>query len=335
MWHPAVRVRPQREECILKKITKRIGTVWGRLAGGLTVLLIVGLVYQAAATSANRPALPPGGSLVDVGGYRLFLQTMGTAGSNPTVVFDSGLGTASSTANWSLVAPELAKHTQVVTYDRAGYGFSDDTDAPRTSARLAEDLHTLLHTAGIPGPYLLVGHSLGGFTVRMFAHRYPAEVAGVVLVDAAQEDQYHEDSSMLPYQVARTVGLVRGLGTAGFLSDTDPVDGHLAPGDARLMKEFVYARLANATQRSEAATAWTAGNRNDLHTARATGFGDKPLVVLTSAQNMTNMPDWGPLQHAQLGLSTRSRQEIIDSGHGIHWEQPQAVINAVTGLLPR
>lgn len=119
--------------------------------------------------------------MIDVGGYRLHLSQAGTTA--PTVVFESGLGEDTST--WSKVQPEVAKFARTAMYDRAGIGKSDPLPGSQTRDMLtmARSLHTLLHSANIPGPYILVGHSLGGALIQIFAHMYPKEIAGLVLVD--------------------------------------------------------------------------------------------------------------------------------------------------------
>ncbi|MFI5497029.1 alpha/beta fold hydrolase [Actinoplanes sp. NPDC051859] len=314
---------------MLRTVLKRSGKVFTWFIGVVAVLALVGFVFQNGATKANAPDLPPGGRMVDVGDYRLFLQTSGTKRNGPTVVFDSGYGTAASTADWSRIVPDVAKVTQVVTYDRAGYGFSDDTGSARTSERLAEDLHTLLRKADVPGPYLLVGHSLGGFTVRTFAQQYPDEVAGAVLIDAAQEDGPREEMPLGALLVGRKVGLVRALGAVGLYPPVGNAEKFLEPADAGLIAELTYARMSDAAQRSEFEEAFTDANRDQLRATRTAGFGDKPLVVVTSSRNVQANPQWGPLQEAQLKLSSRARQVVVDSGHYVHWEQPQSVIDAI------
>src|ERR1700737_3336654 len=124
------------------------------------------------------------GKLVDAGGFRLNLYCMGRG--SPTVVFDSGWEDWAPA--WSKVQPEVAKWTRACSYDRAGAGFSDPGRMPRTSVRIAQELRTALHHAGIAGPYILVGHAFGGDNVRTFADLYMREVAGLVLVDADSDD---------------------------------------------------------------------------------------------------------------------------------------------------
>jgi pimeloyl-ACP methyl ester carboxylesterase len=118
---------------------------------------------------------------VDIGGYRLHM--VGSGSRPPAVVFESGLGEELYT--WDDVRPKVAQFARTVCYDRAGIGQSDPSPRPRTILAMATDLHSLLHAARIPPPYILVGHSLGGMLVQVFAHSYPTEVAGLVLVDPA------------------------------------------------------------------------------------------------------------------------------------------------------
>lgn len=124
---------------------------------------------------SSRPAAPPPiGRLVDIGGYRLHLACQGKG--SPTVVMEAAIGETGLL--WSLVQPAVAQTTRACVYDRAGLGWSDPSPSPRTAAVMVEELHTLLATAEVPGPYVLVGHSFGGLLVRLHAARYPQEVAG-------------------------------------------------------------------------------------------------------------------------------------------------------------
>src|SRR5205807_2345860 len=100
---------------------------------------------------------------------------------------------------WSKVQPAVARFTRVCSYDRAGYGWSDTGPGPRTSQQIVKELHLLLMHAQISGPYLLVGHSLGGLNMRLYAYRYPHEVAGMVLLDATSEHQFAQFGKYPPY----------------------------------------------------------------------------------------------------------------------------------------
>ena len=152
----------------------------------LVGLLLLGLSYQAIASALDASHYPPPGKLVDVGGYRLHINCTGTG--SPTVILDAGLGGTS--LDWSKIQPAVARFTRVCSYDRAGYGWSESGPGPRTSQQIVKELHLLLAHAQINGPYVLVGHSVGGLNMRLYAYRYPAEVAGMVLLDSTDEHQY-------------------------------------------------------------------------------------------------------------------------------------------------
>jgi len=163
----------------------------------LGALAVIGAVYQAVATELDQRAYPPPGEMVDVGGYRLHINCVGQG--SPTVILESGLGNMS--ADWANVQPEVAETTRVCAYDRAGTGWSEPGPEPRDPQQIARELHTLLGNAGIDGPYVLVGQSFGGLYVRMFAARYPKEVAGMALVDASHPDMW----TRLPPEVVATL----------------------------------------------------------------------------------------------------------------------------------
>lgn len=191
-------------EKIANSKKKRTGTNafwnWTRCLAKIAVVIFVllvltGVLYQAIASTRDMKRYPPPGRLVDVGGYRLHINSTGEGA--PTVILDAGV--CDYSLHWCLVQPEVAKFTRVCSYDRAGLGWSDAAPPPRTSKKIVRELHTLLEKAEIPGPYVLVGHSFGGYNVRLFAHKYPEEVAGLVLVDAAHENQWPR----LPWSVRR------------------------------------------------------------------------------------------------------------------------------------
>ncbi|HEY5116398.1 MAG TPA: alpha/beta fold hydrolase, partial [Nakamurella sp.] len=147
----------------------------------VTALAAVGAGYHTVAQSINHESaesLP--GQLIDVGDHRLFLSCSGSG--EPTVIMEPGLGETS--AAWGLLAPTVAEHTRVCVYDRAGRGRSEPSPAPQDGDQIAADLHTLLDRAGITGPLVMAGHSLGGLYVLDYTARYPEQVAGMVLVDA-------------------------------------------------------------------------------------------------------------------------------------------------------
>lgn len=161
----------------------------------LPCLTGLGSLYQAIASVRDRRDFPPPGRLVDIDGCRLHLQTAGHG--PPSVVLESGLGGMS--AAWGWIQPETAKFSSVVSYDRAGLGWSGPDLAPKTATLAARRLRALLLKSGVLPPYVLVGHSMGGLFVRVFAALFPDEVAGMVLLDAVHPDQ-HLRSAAVTYQ---------------------------------------------------------------------------------------------------------------------------------------
>ena len=168
----------------LWKWTKRVLV---GIVGLVVFVLLAGVIYQFVATKIDAYRwYPPSSEMVDVGGSSMHLHCTGEGGA-PTVVMDSGLG--GTVLDWQLVQPEVAQFARVCTYDRAGMGWSEPGAQPRTSQQIVEELHALLGNAGVEGPYVLVGHSFGGTNVQLYASQYPNEVAGMVLVDSATEDE--------------------------------------------------------------------------------------------------------------------------------------------------
>src|SRR5258708_5014331 len=150
----------------------------------LIVLALMGFAYEQRARKLEATRFHPPGQLADVGGYRLHLYCTGTAGA--TVVLEHGH--RANYLDWYLVQPEIAKFARVCSYDRAGHGWSDHSPKARVPSVMADELHFLLNASGEKPPYVLVGHSFGGFDSAMFAHKFPEEVAGLVLVDSPHPD---------------------------------------------------------------------------------------------------------------------------------------------------
>ncbi|HLK03792.1 MAG TPA: alpha/beta hydrolase [Candidatus Acidoferrum sp.] len=167
---------------MLKKKLKTAGTI---LVAGCAALILCGFIYERIGRAKDRKRLPQIGRSVDIGGRTLNIFCSGT--ESPAVILDTG-GDNPGLA-WEETRAEIAKFTQACWYDRAGIGWSDSGPYPRTSAANSEDLDELLKRAGIPPPYVMVGGSIGGLNSRVFAGMYAKDTAGVVLDDAAHEDE--------------------------------------------------------------------------------------------------------------------------------------------------
>jgi pimeloyl-ACP methyl ester carboxylesterase len=309
------------------------------LVGLVTLLAVAGGTYQSIASRAEARRSPEAGQLVDVGGYRLKINCTGHG--SPTVVLEAGLSDVS--VEWRHVQPEIARFSRVCSYDRAGYGGSDAGPMPRTSAQIAHELHALLQRAGEAPPYLLVGSSFGGYSVRVFNGEYPDQVVGIVLADATQEDQYEllpaawgriYDSMLNRYKTqARWAPFYIDLGVARL---TLRLEGDVSD-ESYLILQSKYLR-ARASELEMIKTS--------AEQARAAGYiADKPLIVLTGGENSDSMGlskqdfddfhrIWVDELQARLAhLSTKGKQIIIpDSGHDIPSERPDMVVKAVRDI---
>jgi pimeloyl-ACP methyl ester carboxylesterase len=247
-------------------------------------LTAIGGGYQTLANATDQPVAHVAGSrLIDVGGgRRLHIRTVGSGG--PTVILEPGLGeSARAMARW--IAPDVAGTTTVVVYDRAGHGRSDAE--PARGADAARDLHVLLERAHVPGPYVLAGHSLGGMFALTYAHRYPAEVGGIVLLDSMHPRQHNAFAGMDP--LLALVPTLARTGLANLLFDRKDGDPTAQARQVVRDVEEMPAELNRA--------------------AKLTSLGDKPLSVLSAGTG--SLPGWAGQQNDLAALSTDSVHRTI------------------------
>ena len=173
----AEKARPRRGRRILRGIGR--GLKW--LGIGLVALVLLGVTYQTIATEIDRRNYSPRGQLYTINGHQMHIVCKGQG--SPTVILQAG-GAAESLW-WYRVQNQMAEHTRVCAYDRPGMGWSEPTTQPRDALTLVGELHTLLKEAGVPGPYVMAGHSWGAVLTRVYAAQYPQEIAGIALVDSA------------------------------------------------------------------------------------------------------------------------------------------------------
>ena len=312
---------------------------WFRyVAAGVLALFvffgITGALYQTVYAARDRSANPMPGQLVDIGGYRLHIYCAGQG--SPTVIFDAGLG--DSYMSWRKVQPQIARLTKVCSYDRAGLGYSDSSPRARTSKTIAEELHMLLRSAAIPAPYVLVGHSMGGFDVRLYASAYRGDVAGLVLVDSSHPEQQKRlpaavndlDAGWVReqefFELAMPFGIPRVLGFCG-----EDAEVRAAECNFHSVRESVK-ELKSVSE--SAAQAATAGSLGDIPLAVLSSDPDRPQLDLPEDLVKPTNDAWQQLQNELAQLSTRSTHTIVrNSGHHIQLDQPGAVIEAIKKVV--
>jgi len=286
----------------------------------LVALALVGMLYQALATQADRRNFPPPGKLVDVGEHRLHIQCAGEG--RPTVVLETGaLGIS---AAWGWVQPQVAVHTRVCSYDRAGLGWSEPGPKPRDALRIAKELRTLLRNAGETPPYVLVGVSFGGLLVRVYADQYPEDVAGLLLVDSSHPDQDARfekvlgKPSFLEERLFSSLPVLARLGVLRFIlrfTDIGSRIDELPPRQAAETKAF----LADSSHLSAARAEMAVWNETTAQARATRPLGDLPLVVVSAGgRNTASLKRRVLLElHGELAaLSSRGSHRVVaGAGH--------------------
>lgn len=306
------------------------------LLAATIIITLAGAGYEAVMAGGDAERYPPPGRLVAVSDHRLHLHCVGEGA--PTVVLLAGLG--GSSLLWERVLAASGSLGQVCAYDRAGIAWSDASAQPPTPSAVAGELHTLLANAGILGPYVLVGASVGGKYARIYAEQFPQEVAGLVLVDSRHESvdaalTADEQAAALVraerdgqlYWLLGRLGVMRLFG-ARLAAGTSPGAAELDPRTATLLMLHASRSQDIAAMLAESA-AMTADDER-LRAARP--LGALPLVVLAADSSLRDA-GWRAAQETQAKLSSNSRLVVVSrSSHFIALDQPRAVADAV-GLV--
>jgi pimeloyl-ACP methyl ester carboxylesterase len=321
------------------------GIILGLIVALITVLLFAGSRARARLKSRYTPP----GQMVDVGGHHLHLYCLGPEKlQGPTVVMDAGIG--EDGLSWSLIQGEVAKDLRACVYDRAGLGWSEPGPKPRTNKVMVAELRTLLQKAGLPSPYILVGASLGGLNARLYAHQHPQEVGGIVLVDAAHEEQYSSEGMRKAFEgilqmMPRMYGMMRLIVRSGLPALFPGRFSALVPVDPKVSKETaaaIFALRVSDTQYFETAEAEMGAileSHAQIREMEITSLGNIPMIVIQHGKvEQMQTPEMTELneqtnRHQQALLtrqSTRGKLIVAEqSGHAIQYSEPELVVAAI------
>ena len=286
-------------------------------------LMLIGVFALAADHT------PPGRMLEVEGRQKMHLRCSGQG--SPAVILDAGLG--GSISDWALLQPLVARYTTVCSYDRAGNGWSEKSPRPRSSVHIADELHTLLHRSTVPSPYVLVGHSFGGFNMRVFAATHPNEAAGLVLIDASHEEQFER------YEVQFGISLAPKGRSLLYLSPPR------VPQAIPAVERAVAMRRASTTTNMHTVRDELLALRKSARDVRRAGsLPNIPLVVISRGRHQWQDRSrsaqleglWMELQVSLTQLAADRQQIVADqAGHYVHLDQPKLVNGAIEHVVRR
>lgn len=321
----------------------------GKVFYGVTIAVVgcilAGCLYQLIGTARDKRRFPPPGRFVEVLGQRFHLRESGDG--RPAVILESGIG--ASSLNWTTIQSALSEFTRVYSYDRAGLGWSDPATSPRTVWNAVEELHVLIAAAQISTPVVLVGHSFGGLLARCYASRYPDQVAGLVLLDPLVTSEWLAPSERLRRgaMLSRRGAILARLGFVRLSLALLSGGLRFLPQAAALVAsrgdgESAISRLVREVQKMPPDT-WPMVQAHwcqpksflsladyleclPQSAAEACDCANVPITIL-SAANST------PSQLAEREALATKHIVATKSGHWIHFDEPELVIESIRELL--
>ena len=286
-----------------------------------TILLSLSSLSNVSAYD-DKPFKPPG-RFINIGFQTMYVDCLGE--NKPTIIVDVGI--AASSASWYKIAKELSKNTRICLYDRAGYGWSDSGRGERTTATIVHELKLLVKRAEIPGPYIIVGHSFGGFTARYFAAKFPEDVAGLVLVDSSHPEQIYRLSA-LDNQGKKPLITGRDANAPADFSEFERKWYFLNSS-----RKATFAQMAELKYFKQSAyQVKHSGRLKDIPIAvLSRGIAQLPELNGVSLEN-----EWLDMQKDLLNLSKNSWHSIIlNSGHNIYEEAPAKIIENILEVIEK
>ena len=296
----------------------------------ISIVLVLQLMPGSALAAPYIQSIQEApGDLVDIGSLRMHIHCVGDR--SPTVVLDSGMGGFS--LDWLKVQSRLADHVRVCAYDRAGYGWSEQGPSPRITEQIVDELHELLKAYELEPPYILVGHSFGGYNMQYYAKVYPKKTAGLVLVESSHPDQADRMPD-IPAVRERASG-------ARMISMFDPSFVRMYPEDYRDMVLRIFSTEKFHFTRQREYLNFT---QSGVQVAEIERQITVPMAVITRGKRSYDTTPygrqqervWKQLQKELLNISSNSWQIIAeDSGHLVHFSQPELVAKTIMSVVSR
>jgi len=307
----------------MKKILKWIALTIGSI---IVLILLTGLCFRLFNTAPQAP-----GKLVAINGVYLHINSSGELSGKPTLVIESGAGTPSTTYHW--LDKKLKSTIRVVRYDRAGLGYSDESNTPRDPKTVAQELHELLEKSGERPPYIMVGHSLGGLHIRVFTQLYPNEVVGMIFLDSSHPDQLERMKMPAFDSMTPILQIYSVLADIGIISAIDTFFGPIMTGEG--LPTEVNNELADILKNGK----HFRGQINEMEfldiafqqSKTTKDFNSIPIRVFTAAEEIPEMnkkimrkmgmdpdtfqPEWFKMHKEIAELSTNGKQISIDGNH--------------------
>lgn len=306
---------------------------WIKIASSIIIIILIGSIYQRIMMNKETQRFIPKGELYNINSYDMHLYSTGKG--DTTVVFVSGSGTPCAFTDFYYLQRDLQQYAKTISFDHAGYGWSEKTNITRTVDTLANELHELLEKSNQSAPYILVGHSLASLEVIRFAQQYPIEVKGIILLDGGSPEFYARESEFKIFLInrvtagLRTSGVIRCLGNLGnilpFTAEElrySMLPSHLKDIDISMY----YNKIGDKSNISVISNL----NENAQTIIDNGTLKDIPLYILSSDSG----EEWEEVQQQMLSWSNISNQKTIKNAqHYIHWSNREIVVSKILEML--
>lgn len=306
---------------------------WIKIASSIIIIISIGSIYQRIMMNKETQGFIPKGELYNINSHDMHLYSTGKG--DTTVVFISGSGTPCAFTDFYYLQRNLQQYAKTISFDHAGYGWSERTNIPRTVDTLANELHELLEKSNQSSPYILVGHSLASLEVIRFAQQYPNEVKGIVLLDGGSPEFYAMESEFKIFLINRITAGLRASGAIRCLGNLRIIL-HFTAEELRYsmlpshLKDIDISMYYNKIGDKSNISVIRNLNENAQTVIDNGSLKDIPLYILSSDSG----EEWEEVQQQMLSWSNISNQKTIKNAqHYIHWSNREIVVSKILEML--